>query len=311
MNRDQKAVAIAEIAAKIDESEAIFAVDYRGISVPEAAELRAKLRESDATFKVVKNSLTERAADQAGAETLKDFLAGPTALTFVRGDIATAAKTIADYTRATQLLPFKGGLMEGAPLDVDQIRSLSRLPSREVLYGQLVGVVASPVSGLVRSLSALVSGLAVALGQVREKKESGEIPAGEPPPAAEAPAAEEAAAEAPAAEEPAAEEAAAEEPAAEEPAAEESAAEEPAAEEPAAEESAAEEPAAEVAEEPAPADEASGAPDEEATPADEAPSAPTDQAEPADEPAQENDNEAEDSAAAQSDDAGLNPTKED
>ena len=63
MNRDQKAVAIAEIAAKIDESEAIFAVDYRGISVPEAAELRAKLRESDATFKVVKNSLTERAAD--------------------------------------------------------------------------------------------------------------------------------------------------------------------------------------------------------------------------------------------------------
>ena len=321
MNRDQKAVAIAEIAAKIDESEAIFAVDYRGISVPEAAELRAKLRESDATFKVVKNSLTERAADQAGAETLKDFLAGPTALTFVRGDVATAAKTIADYARATQLLPFKGGLMEGAPIDVDQIRSLSRLPSRDVLYGQLVGVVASPVSGLVRSLSALVSGLAVALGQVREKKESGEIPAGEPPATAEAPATEEAAAEAPAAEAPAAEEAAAEEPAAEEPAAEESAAEEPAAEEPAAEESAAEEPAAEesaaeetaaeVAEEPAPADEASGAPDEEATPADEAPSAPTDHAEPADEPAQENDNEAEDSAAAQSDDAGLNPTKED
>ena len=306
MTRDQKAVAIAEIAAKIDESEAIFAVDSRGISVPEVAELRARLRESDATFKVVKNSLTERAADQAGAETLKDFLAGPTALTFVRGDVATAAKTIADYARATQLLPFKGGLMEGAPLDVDQIRSLSRLPSRDVLYGQLVGVVASPVSGLVRSLSALVSGLAVALGQVREKKESGEIPAGEPPATAEAPATEEAAAEAPAAEAPAAEEAAAEEPAAEEPAGEE-----PAAEEPAAEESAAEEPAAEVAEEPAPADEASGAPDEEATPADEAPSAPTDQAEPADEPAQENDNEAEDSAAAQSDDAGLNPTKED
>jgi len=179
MNRDQKAAAIAEIASHIDQSEAIFAVDYRGITVAQVAELRVRLRESDATFKVVKNSLTERAADQAGATTLKDFLSGPTALTFVRGDAATAAKAVADYARATQLLPFKGGLMDGAPLDVEQLRSLSRLPSREVLYGQLVGVVASPVSGLVRTLSALVSGLTVALGQVHAKKESGEIFAGE------------------------------------------------------------------------------------------------------------------------------------
>ncbi len=208
MNRDQKAVAIAEIAENIDQSEAIFAVDYRGITVAQVAELRAKLRDSDATFKVVKNSLTERAADQVGAEALKDYLAGPTALTFVRGDAATAAKTIADYAKATQLLPFKGGLMEGSALDVEQIRSLSRLPSREVLYGQLVGLVASPISGLVRSLGGLIGGLAVALGQVQEKKASGEIPAGEAP-----------AAEAPAEEEPAAEEAAApEEPKAEEPA---------------------------------------------------------------------------------------------
>jgi large subunit ribosomal protein L10 len=203
MNRDQKAAAIAEIAANIDESQAVFAVDYRGISVPQVAELRSKLRESDATFKVVKNSLTERAADQVGAETLKALLEGPTALTFVRGDIATAAKAVADYGRATQLLPFKGGLMDGAALDPEQIRSLSRLPSREVLYGQLVGVVASPIGGLVRTLSALVSGLAVALEQVREKKESGELPADEPPAAeakvAETPA-EEPAAEAPPAE---------------------------------------------------------------------------------------------------------------
>jgi large subunit ribosomal protein L10 len=202
MNRDQKATAIAEIAAQIQASEAVFAVDYRGISVPQVAELRAKLREADATFKVVKNSLTERAADEVGAETLKALLEGPTALTFVRGDIATAAKAVADYGRATQLLPFKGGLMDGAALDPEQIRSLSRLPSREVLYGQLVGIVASPISGLVRTLGALVSGLAVALEQVREKKESGEIPADEAP-AAEAPAAEEPQAEEPEEESPA------------------------------------------------------------------------------------------------------------
>jgi large subunit ribosomal protein L10 len=185
MNRDQKAAAIAEIATNIDESDAVFAVDYRGITVAQVAELRATLRQSDATFKVVKNSLTERAADQVGAEALKDFLSGPTALTFVRGDVATAAKAVADYARTTQLLPFKGGLMDGATLDIDQIRTLSRLPSREVLYGQLVGVVASPIGGLVRSLGALISGLAVALGQVNAKKESGQIPAGDAPAAAE------------------------------------------------------------------------------------------------------------------------------
>jgi large subunit ribosomal protein L10 len=196
MNREQKSVAIAEIAEQIDQSGAVFAVDYRGITVSQVAELRGRLREADATFKVVKNSLTERAADQVGAETLKEYLTGPTALTFVRGDVALAAKAVADYARTTQLLPFKGGLMDGTPLDVEQIRALSRLPARDVLYGQLVGVVASPVTGLVRTLNALLGGIAVALGQVREKKESGEIPAGEPPASEAAGSAEAAEAEA-------------------------------------------------------------------------------------------------------------------
>src|SRR3954452_5218530 len=103
MNREQKAAAVAEIAQSIQESQAVFAVDYRGISVTQAAELRAKLRDADARFRVVKNTLTERAADQAGAEALKALLQGPTALTFIRGDAAAAAKAIADYARATDL----------------------------------------------------------------------------------------------------------------------------------------------------------------------------------------------------------------
>jgi large subunit ribosomal protein L10 len=180
MNREQKAATIEAIAAEIDRSEAVFAVDYRGISVPQAAELRTKLRDADASFTVVKNSLTERAADRVGAESLKPLLSGPTALTFVRGDAAVAARAIADYARATQLLPFKGGLMNGDVLEADQIRAISRLPAREVLYGQLVGIVASPVTGLVRTLSALVGGLAVALSQVREQKENQAEPASEP-----------------------------------------------------------------------------------------------------------------------------------
>ena len=183
MNRDQKATAVAEIAEQIKESDAVFAVDYRGITVAQVAELRGRLRESDATFRVVKNTLTERAADAADAEALKGLLEGPTALTFVKGDAAAAAKVIADFQRATggDLLPFKGGLMEGNALDAAQIGAISKLPSREVLYGQLVGLVAAPITGLARSLNQLVGGLAIALSGVLEKKESGDIPSGDAP----------------------------------------------------------------------------------------------------------------------------------
>jgi large subunit ribosomal protein L10 len=189
VNRDQKAAAVAEIAEQIQGSEAVFAVDYRGITVAQVAELRTQLRESDATFRVVKNTLTERAADQADAEALKGLLEGPTALTFVRGDAAAAAKAIADYQRSTggELLPFKGGLMNGEPLDAAQITAISKLPSRQVLYGQLVGMIASPITGLARSLNGLVSGLAIALGGVLEQKESGEVPSGAAPVAEAAP----------------------------------------------------------------------------------------------------------------------------
>lgn len=233
MNREQKAATIETLAAEIEQSQAIFAVDYRGMTVPQAAELRGRLRDADATFRVVKNSLTERAADQVGAESLKELLSGPTALAFVRGDAALAAKAIADQARATQLLPFKGGLMDGGVLEAGQIVAISRLPSREVLYGQLVGIVASPVTGLVRTLNALIGGLAVALGQVREKKESGDIPAGEAPAAV---ATEEAPVEEAPVEEAAAEEAAAEDAPAEEAPSEEAAAEDASAEDASAEE---------------------------------------------------------------------------
>jgi large subunit ribosomal protein L10 len=190
MNREQKAAAIAEIVAQINESDAVFAVDFRGISVPQAADVRTRLRDADASFRVVKNTLTERAADEAGAEALKPLLQGPTALTFVRGDAATAAKAIATFNRETQLLTFKGGLLDGDPLDAEQIVAISRLPSRDILYGQLVGMVAAPITGLARGLNALLSGVAIALNEVLGKKERGELPAGEAPAAASEPAAE-------------------------------------------------------------------------------------------------------------------------
>ena len=201
MNREEKAAAIAEIASEISESQAIFAVDPTGLTVAQAAEIRTNLRGADAQLRIVKNTLTERAADEAGVAELKELLTGPTALTFVRGDAAAAAKAISDYAKATDRLPFKGGYMEGAALDIAQIQAIAKLPSRDVLYGQLVGLIASPITGLARGLNALLSGVAIALNEVLGKKERGELPAGEPPAAeaaAEAPTAEAPAAEAPA-----------------------------------------------------------------------------------------------------------------
>ena len=199
MNRDQKAAVVEEVAAQIKESEAVFAVDYRGISVPQAAELRVKLNEAGARFRVVKNTLTLLAADKAGAEALKEVLDGPTAFTFVTaegGDVALAAKALAQFRRENDLLEFKGGVMNGEVLTAEQIGELSRLPSLDVLHGQLVGVIASPITGLVRGLNALIAGVAIQLQKIVDE---GLLPAGEAPAAEpEAPAEE---AEAPAAEE--------------------------------------------------------------------------------------------------------------
>jgi large subunit ribosomal protein L10 len=197
MNRDEKAQAIEEIAADITASEAIFAVDYRGISVPQAAELRSKLREADASFRIVKNRLTKIAADKAGeGERLNALLQGPTALTFVRGDTAQAAKAITGFNKEHSVLTFKGGFMEGASLDEDAFKAISRLPARDVLNGQLAGVVASPLTGLVRGLGSMIQGLALQLGQIAEKglvtgkAPTAEPQAVEPEPAEEASAAE-------------------------------------------------------------------------------------------------------------------------
>ena len=198
MNREQKAAVVEEVATQIQESEAIFAVDYRGITVQQVAQLRERLGEADASLRVVKNTLTERAADQAGAQDLKVLLEGPTAFTFVRGDAALAAKAIATFRREHSVPEFKGGTMAGKPLSVPDLEAISLLPSRDVLHGQMVGVLASPVTGLVRGLNALIQGLALQLGQIAEQElVSAEAPAEAPGAAEEAPA-EEASGESPA-----------------------------------------------------------------------------------------------------------------
>jgi large subunit ribosomal protein L10 len=169
MDRDQKTAVVKELAEELKDAEAIFAVDYRGISVPQAAELRSGLRDADARFRVVKNRLTLRAADAAGTESLKEFLEGPTALTFVKGDAALAAKTLFRLGSEWELLGYKGGLMDGEALDPESFVAIARLPGREQLNAQFAGVVASPLTGLVRGLGSMIQGLALQLGQIAEQ----------------------------------------------------------------------------------------------------------------------------------------------
>jgi large subunit ribosomal protein L10 len=185
VNRDQKAAVVDEVAADIQSAEAVFAVDYRGMSVTQAAELRGKLIDAQASLRVVKNTLTQRAADQAGAQPLKEVLEGPTAFTFVLadgGDVALAAKALADFNKQFELLAFKGGIMNGEPLSAEEIGALSRLPARDVLHSQLVGVIASPITGLVRGLNALIAGFAIQLKQIADGEM---VPVGGAPPADE------------------------------------------------------------------------------------------------------------------------------
>ncbi len=209
MDREQKAAAVEEIAEGLKGAEAIFAVDYRGISVTQAAELRGKLAEADAVFSVVKNRLAKRAAADSGTEGLDDLLVGPTALTLIKGDPVTAAKAIADFTKEHEVLAYKGGIMDGAALDPDGFAAIAKLPGLDVLHGQLVGLTATPLTGLVAGLNNLISGLGRQLAQIADQG----LVSGEPPAAEEEAPAEEAPAEdeAPAEEETPAEESATEE----------------------------------------------------------------------------------------------------
>jgi large subunit ribosomal protein L10 len=187
MDREQKAAAVAELTDDLKGVDAVFAIDYRGISVTGAAELRRSLAEADAVFKVVKNRLAKRAAADAGAEALDELLVGPTALALINGDAVIAAKAISNFSREHHVLSYKGGFMDGEPLDADGFTAIARLPGLDVLRGQLVGITASPLTGLASGLNNLLSGLGRQLSQIAEQGlVSGEVPAAQ----AEEPAAE-------------------------------------------------------------------------------------------------------------------------
>ena len=169
MKREDKARVIQELAEKLRGGSAVL-VDYQGMDVGQSTRLRARSREAGVEFVVAKNTLTRRAADEAGVEDLSEYLVGPTALAFSEDPVASA-KLMAEFADQVESFVLKGGLLEGGRvLDGAGVVALSRLPSREQLLAQVVGGISSPLTGLVNVLKNTVQGLVVALNQIAEQK---------------------------------------------------------------------------------------------------------------------------------------------
>lgn len=213
MKRDQKEQVVDELTQRLKAAETLLVADYRGLTMPQIDELRTRLLASGARFTVVKNTLTRRAAEAAGADALLALLDGPSAIAFLEadGDMVAAAKALADSARETNVLEIRGGIMQGRALTAEEVATLAALPPEEVLRGQVLGAIVAPLTSLAGLLNAPLQNL-VGLIDARIEQLGGEENQPEPEPEPEP----EAEAEAPADEEPAEEEPAVEEPAAEE-----------------------------------------------------------------------------------------------
>ena len=173
MNREEKARVIDRLAEKLRAGSAVL-VDYQGMDVARTTDLRRRSRESGVEFVVAKNTLTKRAADEAGVEGLAEFLAGPTALAFSDDPVASA-KLMAEFADQVETFALKGGLLDGERvLNEEEVIALSKLPGREQLLAQIVGGISSPLTGFVTVLNNTVQGLVVALGQIAEQKQGAE-----------------------------------------------------------------------------------------------------------------------------------------
>lgn len=168
----QKADLVSEIKEKIENSKGIVLVNYSGLTVEEATELRSKFRELDVDYKVYKNTLMRRAFDESGHEEMAEFLVGPSAIAFSNGDEVSAAKVAAEFAKDHPAIELKAGLVDGKVLDVKGIEALAKLPPKEVLVAQLLGMLNTPVQGLANVLQGNIRGLAVVLQAIQEKKES-------------------------------------------------------------------------------------------------------------------------------------------
>ena len=196
MQKEDKQKVVADLTDRLKSSETLIVADYRGLTMPQIDDLRTELLKHGAKFTVVKNTLTRRAAEAAGADALLALLDGPTAIAFLEadGDPVAVAKAIGATARETKVLAVRGGILDGRAISADEIETLAKLPPLEQLRGQVVGAITAPLYAIVGLFNAPLQNL-VGLIDARIEQLGGEGSAPEQAEAPEPPAAEASAAE--------------------------------------------------------------------------------------------------------------------
>src|SRR6476469_8382313 len=151
MKKEQKEQVVDELTARLKAADTLLVADYRGLTMPQIDDLRTRLLDSGARFTVVKNSLTRRAAEAAGADALLTLLDGPSAIAFLEtgGDAVAVAKALADSAKTTKILAVRGGIMQGRAITAEEVEELAKLPPADVLRGQVLGAISAPLYAIV------------------------------------------------------------------------------------------------------------------------------------------------------------------
>jgi large subunit ribosomal protein L10 len=185
VKKEDKERVVADLTQRLKSTETLLVADYRGLTMPQIDDLRTKLLEHGARFAVVKNTLTRRAAEAAGSDTLLALLEGPTAIAFLEsdGDPVAVAKALVDAARETRVLEVRGGMLEGRPVEAGEIESLAKLPPADVLRGQVLGAITAPLTGIVALFTAPLQDL---YGLIDARIEQLQAEGGEAAPEAEA-----------------------------------------------------------------------------------------------------------------------------
>jgi large subunit ribosomal protein L10 len=184
MDKREKERQVEELTERLRSSETVFVADYRGLTMPQIDALRSRLLEQGVRFTVVKNTLTRRAAEAAGADAVLALLEGPTAIAFLEagGDPVAVAKALQDAARETQVLAVRGGVLQGATISSEDVAELAKLPPLDVLRGQVLGAVAAPLTTIIGLFSAPLRDLVGLIdARIEQLQAQGESAGTEPP----------------------------------------------------------------------------------------------------------------------------------
>jgi large subunit ribosomal protein L10 len=162
---------VNELAGKLKAAKGVVLADYRGLTVEQDTKLRKTLREAGIDYQVIKNSVIHFAALEANLDGLEPYLNGPTAIAISMTDPVAPSKLLTKFDKDYDKFGLKAGVVEGTVLDVDGVRALSLLPSKEQLIAQVLGSLKSPLTGFVNVLNGNIRGLVVALSAIAEKRQ--------------------------------------------------------------------------------------------------------------------------------------------